>query len=144
MSIARKASIGCISLLASILPLHALEYGLFIKGTVEDWSSGTDGKVAGAEGNGKIADAFRISGLPVALEWRGYSSMKGWLKWTPSDGSIASAGGRSLEAIQFRFPAGLAEGKRLYGRVHVDGVGWLKTMLIEESNTEVNPVSHLP
>ena len=107
------------------------EYGLFVKGKPEAWSIGKDGSVAGTLSHAGMADACRISGLPFPAEFRLHIARKGWLGWVPCDGGISSGNGQTIEAIQFRFPAGMPDRFKLYGRVHVEGIGWLKTLPIE-------------
>lgn len=114
---------------AAATPIKAaLEYGLFVKGA---WVGGKDGSVAGDAGSGGAAGAMSVSGVPFPAEFRLHLAKKGWLGWVPCDGRQSSGEGRNIEAIQFRFPAGVPDGIKLYGRVHVEGVGWLKTVAIE-------------
>ena len=112
-------------------PILGLEYGLFVKQTPENWVSGKDGTPAGAPGTGRMVDAFRLKGVPFPAEFRIYTAARGWLAWTPCDGTFATAGVRKLEAIQFSFPGGIPDGIQFYGRVCCGGVGWLRTVKIE-------------
>jgi len=118
------------SVLAAPPSKTPLEYGLFIKGA---WVGGKDGSVAGNTESGGIASALSVSGLPFPAEFRLHVAAKGWLGWVLGDGRQSSGDGREIEAIQFRIPAAIPDGTRLYARVHVSGMGWLKTLLVQNS-----------
>jgi len=111
--------------------IFGLNYGLFVKQTPENWVYGKDGTPAGAPGTGRMVDAFRLKGLPFPAEFRIYTATRGWMGWIPCDGNFATAGVRKLEAIQFSFPGGIPDGIQFYGRVCCGGVGWLRTVKIE-------------
>jgi hypothetical protein len=113
------------------LQARELEYGVSAEGTPDVWGAVWDGAVAGGPASGRMLDGFRISRSPIPLEFRCSSAMTGWRPWTPAGGGGASAPGNHLEAIQFRFSGSQPPVGKLYGRAHVAGIGWLRTLLIE-------------
>lgn len=109
-----------------------LDYGLLVKQAPERWSDGSGGTVAGAAESGLVAKAFRVSRAPFPLDFRCFSLMRGWSGWATVNDHLEFADDDSLEAIQFRFPKGIPTGVRIYGRVRVGNVGWLRTLQIED------------
>ncbi|MES2920944.1 MAG: serine/threonine-protein kinase [Verrucomicrobiota bacterium] len=107
-----------------------LEYGIFIKKEPEAWVYGKDGGVAGIPENTRVADAFKVLGMPPESEFRIHVAKYGWRNWKLCEGNFATGNGDMLEAIQFRFSGGMPEGSKLYGRVYLAGSGWQKTILM--------------
>lgn len=121
-----------ITFLSVLNPLRAIEYALYVKERGEGWSVNTDGGIAGTTGQARKTDAFSVSGFPFKAEFRIHVESQGWLPWAPCDGNFLSGNGQSLEGIEFRFPDGLPKNTKLLGRAHVEGKGWMKTIILEE------------
>ena len=108
-----------------------LNYSLYVKSPKElGWKAGSDGSVAGTIGMSLTTDAFRMNCPEIIPEYRIHVQDLGWLDFV-GDSQITSGVGRRLEAIQFQniqYNSDL----RLFGRVHVQNLGWCQPKLIRE------------
>jgi len=115
-----------------------VRYGLFVKEGDEGWSDASQGDVAGTTGKGWKTDAFRMSGFAFPAEYRiqvgdvTIFERPEWLAWTAAnENNWSTGGGRTLHAIEFRFPQGIPADTKILGGVHVQTNGWMPSVTIQ-------------
>jgi hypothetical protein len=100
------------------------------------WKQGLryDGLAAGSTGHSLAIDAVRVIQLPPLIQYRVYAKDLGWLNWVNS-GKVAGTLDQShyLESLQFRFIGSGNPPVTLYGRAHIQDLGWqeVKELIVD-------------